>query len=136
MDFKPFCFAKQSSGSFFLLSRHWQTLQDIDLGFNFQNVSRRRSSHHIGFNATPISPYLTHRKRCSIASCQKYEQRKDNAQWEGSAAFFDDDDDDSTDDAGDDEMTKAKYKQCGVGNCLFSHDYDNLRAKIVGTTTG
>ena len=22
--------------------------------------------------------------------------------------------------------------QCGVSNCLFSHDYDNLRAKIVG----
>ena len=43
-----------------------------------------------------------------MASCQKYEQRKDNAQWEGSAAFFDDDDDDSTDDAGDDEMTEIQ----------------------------
>ena len=59
-----------------------------------------------------------------MASCQKYEQRKDNAQWEGSAAFFDDDDDDSTDDAGDEEMTEIQAVQCGVSNCLFSHDYD------------
>ena len=29
-------------------------------------------------------------------------------------------------------MKWQKYKQCGVRNCLFSHDYDNLRAKIVG----
>ena len=49
----------------------------------------------------------------------------------GQQLFFYDDND-STDDAGDDEMTEIQAVQCGVSNCLFSHDYDNLRAKIVG----